>query len=292
MSELKFTRDLQRPPSSHVVTGNPAVELMRRIMHDCRITHFAKVKAWWLGGLATAGEGDRIDSKAGLAVTASKSDVLVEIHYRGSTRRTGVSVKTCGNQKPTNDQLYFTTATAFCALLRRNGIEVSAHAEKGLRMFCGDNGFRPIDMGCRDDRKSDPDRWFWEELPASSRAELEKLFTKKQRDISTVLFQKAYANDPFPPEFLLHQTVRPDILDNCEMAILSIAELVKRSCSYRPFETKGYFVRKGRFKGDPAQHLAPRFGFIQFQRSGQKQHRTQLQFNLEAGYFYKLDPAE
>tara|TARA_R100000808_G_scaffold23266_1_gene51440 strand:- start:49 stop:249 length:201 start_codon:yes stop_codon:yes gene_type:complete len=34
-------------------------------------------------------------------------------------------------------------------------------------------------------------------------------------------------------------------------------------------------------------HEAPRFGIIQMQRGGQKQHPTQLQFNLEAGYFYK-----
>ena len=45
--------------------------------------------------------------------------------------------------------------------------------------------------------------------------------------------------------------------------------------------------------GDPAdlpgvKHLAPRFGIVQMQRGGQKQHPDQLQFNLEAGYFYKL----
>lgn len=50
-----------------------------------------------------------------------------------------------------------------------------------------------------------------------------------------------------------------------------------------------YAVRKGTYK-DPlgVQHEAPRFGIVQMQRGGQKQHPTQLQFNLKAGYFYKI----
>ena len=50
---------------------------------------------------------------------------------------------------------------------------------------------------------------------------------------------------------------------------------------------KGYSVRKGQYR-DPegAEHEAPRFGIVQMQRGGQKQHPTQLQFNLKAGYFY------
>ena len=47
-------------------------------------------------------------------------------------------------------------------------------------------------------------------------------------------------------------------------------------------------VRKGRFKGDPHEHLAPRFGIVQFQPLGNTQNRNQLQFNLEANYFNKL----
>jgi hypothetical protein len=288
ISELRFSRDLLVAPTHYVVTGEPGMELVRRIIHDCRITSFTKLQAWWLGGLATSGEGDKITSKTGAAITASKSDVLIEIHSGGSVRPVGVSVKTCGNTTPTNDQLYFTTAVAFSNLLRASGIEVSAEVESALRMFCGDKGFRPIDGVCPRDRKSDPDRWFWEELPASARSEIEELLTDRQREITTVLLQKAYPNDPFPPEFLLHQTVGPKDLNSFEMAILSIPDLVDCSCRYRSFETRSYFTRKGRFKGDPAEHLAPRFGFIQFQRGGQKQHPTQLQFNLEAGYFYKL----
>ncbi len=37
-------------------------------------------------------------------------------------------------------------------------------------------------------------------------------------------------------------------------------------------------------------HQAPRFGVIQMQRGGQKQHPEQLQFNLEASYFRKISP--
>lgn len=36
------------------------------------------------------------------------------------------------------------------------------------------------------------------------------------------------------------------------------------------------------------KHKAPKFGVVQMQRGGQKQHPTQLQFNLKAGYFYAL----
>ena len=35
--------------------------------------------------------------------------------------------------------------------------------------------------------------------------------------------------------------------------------------------------------------MAPRFGIVQMQRGGQAQHPEQLQFNLQAGYFYKIE---
>jgi hypothetical protein len=77
-------------------------------------------------------------------------------------------------------------------------------------------------------------------------------------------------------------------ITTCEVAVFTIDELIRYSRSYAGFINKPYFIRKGRFKNDPHQHLAPRFGFIQMQRGGQKQHPTQLQFNLQAGYFYNL----
>jgi hypothetical protein len=67
-----------------------------------------------------------------------------------------------------------------------------------------------------------------------------------------------------------------------------VDELVEFSCSAGGFSTKPYSVRKGRFKDASVIHQAPRFGFVQLQQFGNKQNATQLQFNLQAGYFYKL----
>ena len=69
----------------------------------------------------------------------------------------------------------------------------------------------------------------------------------------------------------------------------TIDELILRSARYQGFTTRAYSVHKGSHKDPPGvKHLAPRFGIVQMQRGGQKQHPEQLQFNLEAGYFYKL----
>jgi hypothetical protein len=153
-------------------------------------------------------------------------------------------------------------------------------------MFCGDLGFRPIDSKIDlKKRRSDPDRWFWEELPTAGRKEWEEIFSKRQNEVGLILFQKAYLSDPYPPEFLLHQTRMASNFKNSEVAIFSLPTLIKHSADFAGFHTKSYLIRKGRFKGDPAPHLAPRFGFIQMQRGGQKQHPTQLQFNLQAGYW-------
>ena len=99
---------------------------------------------------------------------------------------------------------------------------------------------------------------------------------------------KAYLGDLFIPELLIHKTKKLQN-DPQEYAIYSINELVRLSKNYRGFEKKLYSVRKGQYK-DPkgVQHEAPRFGIIQMQRGGQRQHPTQLQFNLKAGYFYKI----
>ena len=53
----------------------------------------------------------------------------------------GVSVKACKN----NAQVDLTTSSAFCDMLRANGIPVTADAETGLKMFCGDPGYNPAD---------------------------------------------------------------------------------------------------------------------------------------------------
>lgn len=97
-----------------------------------------------MGGLATSGLGDEIFDDLGKAVKKSKSDILVEVLHAGGVQRLGISVKTCNKNTPTNDQLYFTTASAFSALLRTNGIEVSKEAEIALKMFCGDSDIDPL----------------------------------------------------------------------------------------------------------------------------------------------------
>lgn len=275
--------------NDHVFNGHPAKLLISYICQKKHIRKLVKVRAWWLGGLATSNEGDVILNDEGIVVGKSKSDILIEITHSGGIEKIGISVKTCNKPTPTNDQLYFTTASAFCALLRANNILVSREAEQSLKMFCGDAGFRPSDAAHSiKDRKSDPSRWFFEELPVKAKEELILLFTNYQNEISRILLQKAYVNDPYIPEFLLHQTKVYADYDNCEIALFTFEELIGLSSKYNSFWTKPYIIRKGTYRGDLAVHEAPRFGFIQFQRGGQKQHPTQLQFNLEAGYFYKL----
>ncbi len=194
---------------------------------------------------------------------------------------------------PTNAQLFFSTARGFAALLEGNGIRVSPGAVVALRQFCGDNGFRPLDdppsyVG----RTVDPRRFFWEEIPEAGRAEWRRIFSDHQDDISRLLLQKAYVDDPFVPEYLLHKTKRAPTWASTEVAIFSIDELIGLSRAYQRYATKPYSVKKGSYKDPPGvMHLAPRFGVIQMQRGGQKQHPEQLQFNLEAGYFYKLNKA-
>jgi hypothetical protein len=271
--------------------GNPASLLLQYVISENKIdtNELESVTAFWLGGLATSGKGDTLLLENGQNVKSSKSDILLRLRFRNNlVKDIGVSTKTCNNKTPTNDQLFFTTASAFCKLLRENGIMVSDLAEQAMKMFCGDKGFRPIDTIDVSKRKSDPDRWFWEELPLASKTELEKLFKNKQDEISEVLFRKAYTNDPFPPDFVLHQTKSYQDIDNVEVALFSISKLIALSKRYLPFDLRSYAVKKGRFKNDPNIHQAPRFGIIQMQRGGQKQHPTQLQFNLKAGYFYHL----
>lgn len=276
--------------STHLFCGNPAILLLQYIAKTKKAKIF-EAHAWWLGGLATSGDGDVIKDDSGNPVTKCKSDVLIEIKSDKGSFRTGVSVKTCSKKTPTNDQMYFTTATAFCKLLEDNGISVSSAAKIGMSQFCGDSGHRPIDMLPEDvlsTRKSDPRRFYWEELSDDARADWQGIFAEHQDDISRLLFQKAYKSDPYPPDFLLHQTVKYDSFEQCPVAIFTIDEIVQQSRAYSEYALIPYRIRKGTYKTDPHEHLAPRFGFIQFQRGGQKQHPTQLQFNLKAGYFNHL----
>ncbi len=292
----KEIRDFPRPfrrrdlAEGHLFLGNPALHLINFILHDIDISHIDELNSVSPGTLATSEVGEKTIDLKGVKIGRSKSDILILGVVKRKDFVAGVSVKQCTNDKPTNAQLYFTTARAFCDLLRRNSIDVSDDALTALRMFCGDDGFRPLDnMTSLKGRKTDPRRWFWEELPRVGREELEKVLSDYQDKVTRLLLQQAYANDPFPPDYVAHQTKKFANVHSCEVAIYSIDQLIKLSHKYGGFNKKLYSVRKGQHKDPPGvHHEAPRFGIVQMQRGGQKQHPTQLQFNLEAGYFYKI----
>jgi hypothetical protein len=272
-------------PTQHLFKGEPGPILLSYILGRKGIKP-KNIRAWWLGGLATDSAGDELRDAEQNVITKSKSDVVIDFET-DVLHRVGVSVKTCYASSPTNDQLFFTTASAFCALLKRNGVPVSGEAENALKMFCGDVGFRPSDMGVIRENV-DPSRWFWEELPTESLAEWQGIFSTYQAEITGMLFRKAYKTEPITPEFVIHLTKGYSSIEEAEFAIFSIDELIAHSLRFGGFSTRPYQIRKGSFKHDTATHEAPRFGYVQMQRGGQKQHPTQLQFNLMAGYFYKL----
>lgn len=275
---------------SHLLQGNPAQNLLQYISNNQNIV-IKSVKASWLGGLATSGLGDAITDDKGNPITKSKSDVLIKIQTPDITKTVGISVKTCNKKNPTNDQMFFTTAKAFCQLLSKNGIVVSKEAMVGLSMFCGDAGYRPADRMSNEalvTRKLDPNRYYWEEIPKKAQNDWNRIISDNQDKISLLLFQKAYKDDPFPPEYLLHQTVKYTDFNDCETAIFSMNEIIQLSKMHSGFSLSEYRIYKGTYKNKDIAHMAPRFGFIQFQRGGQKVHPTQLQFNLKSGYFYIL----
>ena len=277
--------------NAHVFSGDPATLLLSFIAAKEGVGRIAKAVALSTGALATSEEGKRWLSINGASVSRCKSDLVVTLSADdGRSVTIGISTKQCNNKTPTNAQLYFTTARGFASLLQANGINVSDVAITALRQFCGEQGFRPSDNpSVARHRLTDPRRFFWEEIHAQGRGEWEQILGSRQNDISRLLLQKAYLNDPFVPEYVLHKTKKTDAWDTTEVAIYSVNELVALSRAYQGFTTKPYSVRKGSYK-DPAgvTHIAPRFGVIQMQRGGQQQHPEQLQFNLEAGYFYKI----
>jgi len=278
--------------AGHVHVGAPAMNLIAYVLRHLQLRQeeLIRIQAWWLGGLATLSKGDTVLND-GIVVAKSKSDILLRIATKASEVTVGISVKSCNKNTPTNDQLYFTTAVGFTNLLIANHIPASEDFLVGMRMFCGDKGFRPADLLDADalqKRVSDPSRYFFEELPATNKQAVVDMFTTMQEPITRVLLQKAYPNDPYEPAFVIHQTRKYASIDTLESAIFTVDELIGYSQQFSPFTTKEYVIRKGSFKADNAVHQAPRFGYIQFQRGGQKQHPTQLQFNLQAGYFYKL----
>lgn len=274
-----------------VFNGNPAIGLIKKCLNLCGWDCYEAIEAIPLGALATAEDGKKWLEVNNVKVKASKSDVLLNIYRNGDVKTIGVSVKQCLAAKPTNPQLFLSTAKAFCNLLRRNSIQVSQFAETAMRQFCGDEGFRPInDEELMRTRKSNPVRFYWEEIDTQGLNEWESLLTIRQNEITRLLLQKAYLDDPFSPEVIIQKT-RKVASGPEEFAIYSIDELVSKSREHAGFvktlktevsKSKSYDVPKG------VKHECPKFGIIQMQRFGNKQNATQLQFNLQAGYFYKI----
>ncbi len=282
-----FQQSITPAKGKHVFNGIPEELLIFYIWQIKAYKKLQKFRAFSLGGHATGEGGCEYLLENGEALKRAKSDVLIEIEADNSIEHIGVSVKTCSKKSPTNDQLFCSTADAFCNLLVENEINVPDIARQGLKMFCGDKGLRPLDLS-PNSKRINSERWFWEEIPKEAIELWTNIFNNNQAKITELLLCKGYSNDPIPPQFIFHQTVAYDDWNKMEVALFSVEELIQLSCQYSPFTTSSYFVRKGRFKDPSTPHLAPRFGLIQFQRLGNKQNATQLQFNLQAGYFYKL----
>ena len=277
---------------THLETGSPAQILLNYIASIFEKGSIEHATAISTGALATSEEGAKWLEVNGITLKRCKSDVIVTLRFEHSQSdfTVAVSTKQCNAIRPTNAQLYFSTARGFSKLLTENGVHVTERATTALQQFCGDPGFRPSDSpDTLKGRLIDPRRYFWEELASDARGEWEQIFSTRQDEITRLLLQKAYLTDPFTPDILLHKTKRSESWDMTEVAIYTIDEIVSHSREYAGFVLKPYTVRKGSYK-DPigTEHLAPRFGIVQMQRGGQAQHPEQLQFNLEAGYFYKI----
>lgn len=275
----------------NIYRGNPAEALVSHISQD-KGKQIHRLKAYWLGGLATAGLGADILNEKGEKITGSKSDILMDVEYSdGTNERIGVSAKSCSN----NAQMALTTVSAFCGMLRENGICVSKDAEIGLKMFCGEAGYRPMDgyvpkdssnIPC--DRKARPERWYWEELPDAVKKEWQVIFSDNQLKITIMLLQcaRTYKTDSYKPTYILHECESHIDIDKCEAAVMSVEELAIYSQLFDSFGVREQPVRKGSYKGiDLAVHQYPHFGFIQFQPIGNRQNFSELQFNLKAKYY-------
>ncbi len=282
---------ISQPITTHLLTGDPALSLLSYIADRVGVAEICRASAISTGALATSEAGKQWLEVNGVRISRCKSDLILTFHMAGGNSMTvGVSTKQCNNRTPTNAQLYFTTALGFVNLLRNNRIPVSDQALNALKQFCGDEKFRPSDEPpVLAVRKADPRRYFWEEIDLVGRQEWQRIFAEHQDLITRLLLQKAYLDDPFVPEYLLHKTRLSPSWGATEVAIYSVDELITLSRRYQGFATRSYSVRKGSYpdlKG--IEHLAPRFGIVQMQRGGQAQHPDQLQFNLEAGYFKKI----
>lgn len=275
----------------NIYQGNPAAALVEHIKIDRR-KQIERLKAYWLGGLATAGQGAELKNDSGEIITGSKSDIVLDVVFKDGEKETiGVSVKSCKN----NAQVALTTSGAFCDMLRSNDIPVSKDAEVGMKMFCGEAGYRPADgykpadtTNIPNSRTARPERWYWEELPTKTQEEWKNLLTKYQDKITILILQKAnaYKTDKFGPSFILHECKQHTDINDCQVAVMTMDEFARYSRLYDTFGLKGKKVSKGKYKGiDLAEHMYPHFGFLQFQPIGNKQNFSELQFNLKSNYY-------
>lgn len=276
----------------NIYHGNPAKLLVNYIAVN-KGKLIKRVISYWLGGIATGNLGDTVID--GEEIKGSKSDILLDIEYQDTSKElVGVSIKACSN----NAQMALTSASAFCTMLRENNIYVSEQAEIGLKMFCGDVGFRPMDGYVPNNienisfpRKARPERWYWEEISDDIQKEWEEIFNEKQILITMLLLQtaRAYKTDKYKPQYILHEC-KPHIdINACEVAIVSINEFAIYSQLYSKFGVKEKRINKGSYRGvDLALHKYPYFGFIQFQPIGNKQNFSELQFNLKAHYYKRF----
>lgn len=268
-------------------SNNEAFTLINYLAKSYNISQIVRLYAVATGGLATSANSQGVFFN-GQLIKKCKSDILIEMEDQfNNIYHIGISVKQCNNLRPLNAQVFCSTASGFSNLLRQHNIPVSNLAEEELRKFCGHPGSSPIDHNIHLTRQIDHRRYFWEELDITASQEWQSIFNNYNADIARILLQKAYSNEPYPPEFLLHKTRRTS--GNQEIAIFEIADLIVRSFQYQNFATSLYRVKKGTFKepkilGDT--HQAPSFGIFQMQRLGNTQNAHQLQFNLKAGYFY------
>lgn len=269
----------------NIYRGNPANALVSYISQD-KGKQIRRLQAHWLGGLATSRSGANILNERGEKIQGSKSDILIEVEYTdGINEEIGISVKASSN----NAQIALTTVSAFCEMLRENGIYVSKDAEIGLKMFCGEIGYRPKDtsnVSCN--RKARPERWYWEELSDSVKKEWKRILSDNQVKITMLLLQcaRTYKTDSYRPTYILHECESHIDIDDCKVVVISVKELAEYSQLFDSFGVKEQTVRKGSYKGiDLAKHQYPHFGFIQFQPIGNRQNFSELQFNLKAKYY-------
>lgn len=289
--DLSQTDHMVKLTDRNIYQGNPAAALVEHISAD-RKRQIARLKAYWLGGLATIGQGDELNNDRGETINGSKSDIVMDVTYQdGKKEYVGISVKSCRN----NAQVALTTSGAFCEMLRGNDIPVSKDAETGMKMFCGEAGYRPGDGFMPEDvsniaspRTARPERWYWEELPSQAQEEWKHLLTVYQDKITILILQKAnaYRTDRFSPSYILHECRQHTDINDCQTAVMSVYELAEYSRLFDGFGLTRKRILKGKYKGiDLAEHLYPHFGFLQFQPIGNKQNFSELQFNLKSNYY-------